>query len=300
MSNRKSMNPGQKAPDIPTIARINVSAALAEDVGDGDVTAELIPPGALATAWVTCRENAVICGQPWFDETFRQLDPAISVEWMVNEGERVTADTRICKITGPARAILTGERTALNFLQTLSGTASAAAALAALVAGTGCSVLDTRKTIPGLRQAQKYAALCGGMRNHRIGLFDGVLIKENHIMAAGSITAAVSAARVAAHELTVEVEVETLEEAREAITAGADILLLDDFSLDQMKEAVRLNRELAASLPRDRAMLEASGSVTAQTLPEIAKTGVDYVSVGAVTKHLKATDFSMRFTLERM
>lgn len=300
MSNRKSMNPGQKAPDIPTIARINVSAALAEDVGDGDVTAELIPPGALATAWVTCRENAVICGQPWFDETFRQLDPAISVEWMVNEGERVTADTRICKITGPARAILTGERTALNFLQTLSGTATAAAALAALVAGTGCSVLDTRKTIPGLRQAQKYAALCGGMRNHRIGLFDGVLIKENHIMAAGSITAAVNAARLAAHELTVEVEVETLEEAREAITAGADILLLDDFSLDQMKEAVRLNRELAASLPRDRAMLEASGSVTAQTLPEIAKTGVDYVSVGAVTKHLKATDFSMRFTLERM
>ena len=299
MSNRKSMNPGQKAPDIPSIAQFNVQIALAEDVGDGDVTAKLIPCGARATAWVTCREPAVICGQPWFDETFRQLDPGISVEWMVTEGDRVEPDTRICKITGPARAVLTGERTALNFLQTLSGTATAAAALAALVAGTGCSVLDTRKTIPGLRQAQKYAALCGGMRNHRIGLFDGILIKENHIMAAGSIAAAVQSAREAAHELTVEVEVETLEEAREAITAGADILLLDDFSLEQMREAVRLNRELAASLPRDRAMLEASGSVTEETLPGIAATGVDYVSVGAVTKHLRAIDFSMRFTLEQ-
>jgi len=300
MNNTKSMNPGQKAPDIPSITQINVRAALAEDVGDGDVTANLIPSGARATAWVTCREPAVICGQPWFDETFRQLHPEISVEWMVKEGERVESDTRICKITGPARAILTGERTALNFLQTLSGTATAAAALAALVAGTHCSVLDTRKTIPGLRLAQKYAALCGGMRNHRIGLFDGILIKENHIMAAGSITAAVNAARVGAHELTVEVEVETLEEAREAITAGADILLLDDFSLEQMSEAVRMNQQLAASLPRDRAMLEASGSVTEETLPGIAATGVDYVSVGAVTKHLRATDFSMRFTLEKM
>ncbi len=299
MSNRKSMNPGQKAPDIPSIARFNVQAALAEDVGDGDVTAMLIPCGARATAWVTCREPAVICGQPWFDETFRQLDPGISVEWMVTEGDRVEPDTRICKITGPARAVLTGERTALNFLQTLSGTATAAAALAALVAGTGCSVLDTRKTIPGLRQAQKYAAQCGGMRNHRIGLFDGILIKENHIMAAGSIAAAVKSAREAAHELTVEVEVETLEEAREAITAGADILLLDDFSLEQMREAVLLNQELAANLPRDRAMLEASGSVTEHTLPGIAATGVDYVSVGAVTKHLRAIDFSMRFTLEQ-
>ncbi|MDH3399638.1 MAG: carboxylating nicotinate-nucleotide diphosphorylase [Chromatiales bacterium] len=293
------MNPGQKAPDIPSIAQFNVQIALAEDVGDGDVTAKLIPSGARATAWVTCREPAVICGQPWFDETFRQLDPGISVEWMVKEGDRVEPDTRICKITGPARAVLTGERTALNFLQTLSGTATAAAALAGLVAGTGCSVLDTRKTIPGLRQAQKYAALCGGMRNHRIGLFDGILIKENHIMAAGSITAAVKSARETAHELTVEVEVETLEEAREAITAGADILLLDDFSLEQMSEAVRLNQELAASLPRDRAMLEASGSVTEETLPGIAATGVDYVSVGAVTKHLRAIDFSMRFTLEQ-
>jgi len=299
MSNRKSMNPGQKAPDIPSIAQFNVQIALAEDVGDGDVTAKLIPCGARATAWVTCREAAVICGQPWFDETFRQLDPGISVEWMVKEGDQVEPDTRICKITGPARAVLTGERTALNFLQTLSGTATAAAALAALVAGTGCSVLDTRKTIPGLRQAQKYAALCGGMRNHRIGLFDGILIKENHIMAAGSIAAAVKSAREAAHEMTVEVEVETLEEAREAITAGADILLLDDFSLEQMREAVRLNQELAASLPRDRAMLEASGSVTEETLPGIAATGVDYVSVGAVTKHLRAIDFSMRFTLEQ-
>ena len=297
MSNRKSMNPGQAAPDIPSVAEANVRIALAEDVGDGDVTAGLVPADARATAWVTCREQAVICGQPWFDETFRQLDPGIEVVWLVHEGQHVEPDTRVCKISGPARAILTGERTALNFLQTLSGTATAAAALAALVTGTGCSVLDTRKTIPGLRQAQKYAARCGGMRNHRNGLFDGVLIKENHIMAAGSITAAVEAARRTTHDLTVEVEVESLEEAREAITAGADILLLDDFSLGQMVEAVQLNRQLAADLPRERAMLEASGSVTAESLREIAATGVDFVSVGAVTKHLRATDFSMRFSL---
>lgn len=297
MSNRKSMNPAQAAPDIPSVTEANVRSALAEDVGDGDVTASLVPANSRATAWVTCKEHAVICGQPWFDETFRQLDPAIKVAWLVHEGQQVEPDTRVCKISGPARPILTGERTALNFLQTLSGTATAAAALAKLVKGTGCSVLDTRKTIPGLRQAQKYAARCGGMRNHRNGLFDGVLIKENHIMAAGSITAAVKEARRTTHDLTVEVEVESLAEAREAITAGADILLLDDFSLEQMVEAVQLNRQLAADLPRERAMLEASGSVTGESLRKIADTGVDFVSVGAVTKHLRATDFSMRFSL---
>lgn len=298
MNPRKSMNPSQASPDIGRIARDNVRVALAEDVGTGDVTAALVPAGARAEAWVTCREQAVICGQPWFNEVFEQLDPAITVQWLVDEGARVEPDSRICKITGPARAILTGERTALNFLQTLSGTATAAAKLAVLVAGTGCSVLDTRKTIPGLRQAQKYAARCGGMQNHRVGLYDGVLIKENHIVSAGSISAAVAAAREATHDLTVEVEVETLAEAREAIEAGADILLLDDFSLEQMREAVALNQELAATLPRERAMLEASGSVNASTLQAIAATGVDYASVGAVTKHLRATDFSMRFSLD--
>jgi nicotinate-nucleotide pyrophosphorylase (carboxylating) len=299
MNNRKSMNPGQATPDIRSIARKNVEAALAEDVGSGDVTASLIPARARATAWVTCREPAVICGQDWFNETFAQLDAGIKVEWMVREGQKVQADTRVCRLTGSARAILTGERTALNFLQTLSGTATAASSLAQLVAGTGCSVLDTRKTIPGLRLAQKYAARCGGMRNHRIGLFDGILIKENHIISAGGIGEAVAAARQAGQGLTVEVEVETLDEARQAITAGADILLLDDFNLQQMVEAVQLNRQLARELPRDRAMLEASGSVTADTLPQIAATGVDYVSMGAVTKHLRATDFSMRFALDQ-
>jgi nicotinate-nucleotide pyrophosphorylase (carboxylating) len=293
------MNPGLTAPDIRSVARENVQLALKEDVGTGDVTASLIDSGARATAWVTCREPAVICGQDWFNETFYQLDPDIRVEWLVGEGQKVSANTRVCKLSGPARQILTGERTALNFLQTLSGTATAAATLAALVEGTGCRVLDTRKTIPGLRQAQKYAARCGGMQNHRIGLFDGVLIKENHIMSAGGIAGAVRAARKAAHDLTVEVEVETLDEARQAILAGADILLLDDFSIEEMVEAVQLNKRLADEIPRERAMLEASGSVTEETLPRIAATGVDYVSVGAVTKHLRATDFSMRFSLDK-
>lgn len=287
MSNTKSMNPGQKAPDIPSIAQFNVRAALAEDVGDGDVTAKLIPRGARATAWVTCREPAVICGQPWFDETFRQLDPAISVEWMVKEGDRVEPDTRICKITGPARAVLTGERTALNFLQTLSGTATAAAALAALVAGTGCSVLDTRKTIPGLRQAQKYAALCGGMRNHRIGLFDGILIKENHIMAAGGITAALQQARaIGRDEIFIQVEVETLEQLAEALDAEARMILLDNMDLTQMHQAV--------GLTAGRAELEASGNVSLETVRAIAETGVDRISVGSLTKNVRAIDLSLR------
>jgi nicotinate-nucleotide pyrophosphorylase (carboxylating) len=283
-----------QAPD-PASVREDVRRALAEDVGSGDVTANLIPEHAQARAWVTCREPALVCGQAWFDEVFRQLDPGVQVRWLVPEGSQVTPETRVCQLAGTARPILTGERTALNFLQTLSGTATAARQLANLVAGTGCRVLDTRKTIPGLRLAQKYATRCGGMRNHRIGLYDGVLIKENHIFSAGGIDLAVKAARAAGHGLPVEVEVESLEEARQAIVAGADILLLDNFALEELGEAVSLNRELCKNLQRQPALLEASGNVTEKTLPQIAETGVDFVSLGAVTKHLRATDYSMRF-----
>lgn len=284
---------------LPAAAEIQdqVRKALSEDVGSGDVTANLIPGHAQARAWVTCREDAVVCGQDWFSEVFRQLDPAVQVRWLVAEGEPVRPGTRVCHLAGPARGILTGERTALNFLQTLSGTATAARHLAALVSGSGCRVLDTRKTIPGLRLAQKYATRCGGMSNHRMGLYDGVLIKENHIASAGGIAQAVAAARSAGHGLPVEVEVESLDEARQAIEAGADILLLDNFSLQDLSRAVALNRELCATGARQVALLEASGNVSEQTLPAIAATGVDFVSVGAATKHLRATDYSMRFEL---
>jgi len=282
---------------LPATAEIQgqVRQALSEDVGSGDVTANLVPEHAQARAWVTCREDAVVCGQPWFSEVFRQLDPAVQVRWLVAEGEPVRPDTRVCQLAGPARSILTGERTALNFLQTLSGTATTARHLASLVSGTGCRVLDTRKTIPGLRLAQKYATRCGGMSNHRMGLYDGVLIKENHIFSAGGIAQALAAARAAGHGLPVEVEVESLDEARQAIEAGADILLLDNFSLEDLARAVALNRDLGATGTRPPALLEASGNVSEQTLPAIAATGVDFVSVGAVTKHLRATDYSMRF-----
>lgn len=299
MSN-KNTSPTTRAGDpgpaaTPACVEADVRRALAEDIGDGDVTANLIPDHARARAWVTCREHALICGQAWFEEVFRQLDPAVAVRWLAPEGAPVTPGTRVCQLEGSARSILTGERTALNFLQTLSGTASAARRLADLVSGTACQVLDTRKTIPGLRLAQKYATRCGGMRNHRLGLYDGVLIKENHIVSAGSIASAVQAARADGHGLPVEVEVENLDEVRQAISAGADILLLDNFDPAQMVQAVKLNRELAASLDRTPALLEASGNISEQTLPGIAATGVDFVSIGAVTKHLRATDYSMRF-----
>ncbi len=272
---------------VPNTVSDDVRRALAEDVGSGDLTAALIPAERRGEATVISRESAVICGRPWFDETFRQLDPAIGIRWHVDDGERVGTDTVLCDLTGPARSLVTGERTALNFLQLLSATATSAAGYAAALAGTDTRILDTRKTIPGLRAAQKYAVACGGGTNHRHGLFDAILIKENHIMAAGSIAAAVDTSRRLHAGVTVEVEVETLEELDEALAAGADIILLDNFSLADLCTA----RQRAGA----QAKLEASGNIEEQGLDAIAATGVDYISVGAMTKHVRAIDLSMRF-----
>lgn len=276
----------------PGIAE-TVKAALAEDVGSGDLTADLVDPSAAAKASVVVREDAVLCGQAWFDEVYRQLDPRVSLSWRFRDGDDVTRDTVVCELAGPARALLTGERTALNFLQTLSGTATAARAATRLVAGTQATILDTRKTVPGLRLAQKYAVRCGGANNHRIGLFDAVLIKENHVTAAGGVAAAVAAARRAHPRAMVEVEVETLAELDEALATQADRIMLDDFSLDDIREAVR-RRDAHPATPRKQ--LEVSGSVGTDALKALAATGVDFISMGALTKHVRAIDFSMRFS----
>jgi len=278
---------------IPSTVTDDVRRALAEDIGSGDVTASLIPEDVGATATVLTREDAVICGQPWFDEVFDQLEGSTVIDWRCAEGQPVCADTVICEMKGNARILLTGERTALNFLQMLSGTATTARQYAKAVSATGCQVLDTRKTVPGLRDAQKYASACGGATNHRKGLYDGVLIKENHIMAAGGIREAVVTARTTAVDLPIEVEVENIDEVREALVAGADILLLDNFPLRKLEDAVSLNTELRCA----PAKLEASGNVTLETIRDIANTGVDFVSVGAITKHVTAVDFSMRFRI---
>lgn len=270
--------------------RAAVARALEEDVGSGDVTAALVAPTQLARATVTVREDAVLCGRDWFDAVFAALDDDIEITWAAADGDAVAADTVVCRLEGPARTVLTGERAALNFLQTLSGTATAARRYAERLEGTGCRVLDTRKTIPGLRLAQKYAAKMGGAVNHRIGLFDAILIKENHIASAGSIAAAVAAARAASPSLPVEIEVESLAELGQALEAGVERVLLDNFSLADLERAVALNRAAA-----DPAELEASGGVELDDLASIAATGVDFVSVGALTKHLRATDYSMRF-----
>jgi nicotinate-nucleotide pyrophosphorylase (carboxylating) len=275
---------------IPADLPRQVAQALEEDVGSGDLTAALIPAATDGWAAVITRESAVICGAPYVDATFAQLDPRTRIHWKIAEGAAVEANQTLFEIQGPARSLLTGERTALNFLQLLSGTATAAHAFAERLKGTACRLLDTRKTIPGLRSAQKYAVRVGGGHNHRMGLFDGILIKENHIMAAGSITRAVAAARSSGTKVPVEVEVESLDELEQAIAAGADIALLDDFSLEDLAEAVTINRSAARSLK-----LEASGGVTLETIRRIADTGVDYVSVGSITKHLRAVDLSMRF-----
>ena len=265
----------------------DVARALQEDVGPGDITAGLIPTERNARARVITREPAVLCGTQWFTETFRQLDPSVQIEWSAEDGQRVEPDQELCRLAGPARSLVTGERTALNFLQCLSGTATAARRYVDAVAGTGAEILDTRKTLPGLRAAQKYAAARGGCRNHRMGLYDAFLIKENHIYGCGSITAAVQAARKIAEEKSIEVEVESLEELREALSAGADIVLLDNFTDADMRQAV--------SETADRAKLEASGNVDLTTIRAIAETGVDYISVGGITKHVQAVDLSMRF-----
>lgn len=266
-----------------------MSRALREDIGSGDVTAQLISATTRARARVVCREPATICGTAWFDESFRQIDAAVHVQWRVADGERVAAEALLCELEGPARALLTGERTALNFLQLLSATATATARYAHALAGTSCRILDTRKTIPGLRTAQKYAVLCGGGQNHRIGLYDMVLVKENHIAAAGSIAAAVAAARALSPAVPVEVETENLDEVSAALAARCDVILLDEFTLEDLQRAVALNR--AAPQP---AKLEASGGVSLERIGAIAATGVDFISVGSLTKHVQAVDLSMR------
>ena len=279
------------APDLapPGDLPEQVSAALREDIGGGDVTARLVPDGQRVRGRVITREDAVLCGRPWAEETFRRLDAGIRLSWRAADGERLGAGTVIFGIEGPARPILTGERTALNFLQLLSATATQTSRFVAAVAGTGCTILDTRKTLPGLRTAQKYAVRCGGGRNHRMGLYDMVLIKENHIAAAGSIAAAIAAARRVAAGVKVEVEVESLQELEEALRAGPDIVLLDDFSLEDLTAAVSLNRSRGRPVA-----LEASGSVSLETVGAIAATGVDFVSSGGLTKNVRAVDLSMR------
>jgi len=279
-------------PPVPVPADLpqQVARALAEDLGTGDLTAALIPADRIGRAAVITREPAIVCGAPYVNATFDAVDARVRVEWRVAEGDSVAADQTLFALEGPARALLTAERTALNFLQLLSGTATAAHSYAVLLEGTNCRLLDTRKTIPGLRTAQKYAVRVGGGHNHRMGLFDGILIKENHIMAAGSIGNAVAEARRGGGRVPVEVEVENLSELQQAIAAGADIAMLDEFSLQTMREAVAHN----SAAPRPL-KLEASGGITSSTIRDVAATGVDYISVGSITKHVRAIDLSMRF-----
>ncbi len=272
--------------DMPQL----VGHALAEDVGGGDLTAGLVASDAKARATVIVREAAVICGRPWFDEVFRQLDPGINIEWLVSEGDGAEPRQTICRLAGPARSLLTGERTALNFLQTLSATATAARRYADAVSGTGCQILDTRKTIPGLRRAQKYATACGGVRNHRQGLYDAILIKENHIVAAGSVAAAIAQARKIS-DLPIQIEVENLDQLDQALADAVDSVLLDNFSNALLAEAVSKTRDSGS-----KATLEASGGCQVEHLQETAATGVDFISCGALTKNLRAVDFSMRFS----
>ncbi|MGI9262134.1 MAG: carboxylating nicotinate-nucleotide diphosphorylase [Woeseiaceae bacterium] len=272
----------------------DVSEILAEDVGSGDVTAEIVDEAAHAEAIIVAREPMTMAGQPWVNEVFAQLDSDIVVEWMYNDGDHVREDAELCIIRGPARPILTGERSALNFVQFLSATATLTARYVKAVEGTNVQVLDTRKTIPGLRHAQKYAVRTGGGNNHRIGLYDAVLIKENHIISAGSIDAAIASARQRHTELPVEIEVESVTEFREALTAGADRVLLDNFDIEDLQRAVEINQQ-DGHPPAD---LEASGGITLENIHDIAETGVDYISVGALTKDVNAVDLSMRFSYQ--
>ncbi len=280
---------GPRVPEVPADLPAQIDAALREDIGSGDVTAALVPATQQVRGALITRENAVLCGAPWADATFRRLDERVHLSWRARDGEAITAGQVVFDIAGPARPVLTGERIALNFLQLLSATATAARAFADALAGTRCTVLDTRKTLPGLRTAQKYAVRCGGGDNHRMGLYDRVLIKENHIAAAGSIAHAIAAARRTAPGIAVEVEVETLAQFAEALDAQPDIILLDEFSHADMRTAVARNHARGRPL-----LLEASGSVSLQNVRAIAETGVDYVSVGSLTKHVRAVDLSMR------
>ncbi|ODT76310.1 MAG: nicotinate-nucleotide diphosphorylase (carboxylating) [Nitrosomonadales bacterium SCN 54-20] len=278
---------------LETEIKNNVSQALFEDVGAGDLTAGLVPCDETATATVISRKEAVMCGSCWFDECFRQLEPQAEVRWHARDGETVDAGQKLCAVKGTARALLTGERTALNFLQLLSAVATQTRCYVNAISGTGAVIVDTRKTLPGLRLAQKYAVKCGGGTNHRIGLYDGILIKENHIMAAGGIEPALHAARkIATRGIFIQIEVETLQDLRTALNAGATLILLDNFDLEELKEAVVLN----ARLTNKGAVLEASGGITLDNVHAVAKTGVDRISIGGLTKDIKAIDLSMRFS----
>ena len=272
---------------LPENITAQVKHALIEDIGTGDVTADLIPKENTSTAKVVCRDDAILVGVAWFNEVFKQIDPSVEVTWNFKDGDSVAANQIICTLSGNSRSILSGERAALNFTQTLSATATQTKRYVELIAHTNTKVLDTRKTIPNMRDAQKYAVLCGGGRNHRIGLYDMILIKENHIMAAGSITAAVAQANELHPNIRVEVETETMEEFREASKAGADVIMLDDFDLKTMREAVIENA--------GKIDLEASGGINLETILPIAETGVDFISIGQITKDVIAVDLSMRF-----
>lgn len=281
-----SKNPELNGPLFQADLKASVNRALDEDIRDGDITAMLIPAESIAKATVITREQAIICGQPWVDEVFRQLDSSVQIEWLVHDGDEVQPNQTIFNLKGSARSLLTGERTALNFLQTLSGTATAAHQYAKLVEGTDIKILDTRKTIPGLRLAQKYAIKVGGCHNHRIGLYDAFLIKENHIAACGGINAAIEKAKEIAPEKSVEVEVENLDELNQAIGAGADIIMLDNFDSEMINQAIGLNN--------GQAKLEVSGNLEIENIANKAIKGIDYLSSGSLTKHCKAVDFSMR------
>ena len=271
---------------LATAMQANVDAALAEDVGSGDVTGRLVPADEMVQAHVMVREHAVLCGAPWFDAVMQRLDPRMAVQWNYAEGDAMHADTVVCRIDAPARALLTAERCALNFLQLLSGVATATQRYVALIAGTRASILDTRKTLPGLRLAQKYAVRVGGGMNQRLALYDGILIKENHIAAAGGVSAAMRSALALDAGVTIQIEVESIDQLREALDGGAVSVLLDNFSLEQMRSAV--------SLTAERAVLEASGGVNLETVRAIAETGVDRISIGSLTKDVRATDYSLR------
>ena len=284
------MTSSQLVSPTSDLIQADVARAFAEDIGSGDATADLLPPRGTASATLTCRDDAVIAGIDWFNACFRTLDPQVQIDWSARDGDHVAAGSAICRLHGNARALVSAERSALNFLQLLSSTATTTAAYVAAVQGTGVRVLDTRKTVPGLRLAQKYAVRCGGGYNHRVGLYDAILVKENHIIAAGGIKAAAEAARQLHPALLLEIEVENLDELQQALDAGADRIMLDNFTLPLMREAVAITHK--------RAELEISGNVDLSTIGEYASTGVDYISVGALTKHVRAVDLSLRLRLD--
>ncbi len=286
MTPNRMTTPVSALPELPADISSVVRRALSEDVGSGDLSAELLPRNQISQATVLCRHSAVLCGTAWFDEVFRQIDPDVKIEWLFHDGNELASDAIVCNLGGSTRSLLTGERTALNFLQLLSGTATTTREHMRLLSGTRSVLLDTRKTIPGLRSAQKYAVVCGGGANHRMGLYDAILLKENHIQAAGGVAAAVRQAL--ARQRQVQVEVETLEQLEQAIGAGAQRVLLDNFPLPIMKQAV--------DLARSRVKLEASGGIGPHNLRAVAETGVDYISMGCLTKDVRAVDFSLRFT----